>query len=164
MFDDLDTVTKESIYEKLKDLLSPEEFEKQLRELREEHQGLLNDEALAFLILDEMGQNDFQKNTVSELRDGDYVTLKLEVVSTPTVRTIKTRDGGEKELAEIRASDDTGALTLTLWHSELIAMVREELVKKGMLVKVINGRFKRSRYGEQVNMGYYSKLEIPGVD
>jgi len=160
MFDVLDGITKDVIYEKLVDLLTPEEFEKELRKLREEHHGLLNDDALAFILLDSYGRNDFQKNTLADLRDGDYVTMVVDVVSEPGVRTIRGRDGKERELAEMRVADGSGSCTLTLWSSETIEMVREQCVKNGMRLKVINGRFKRSRFGDQINMGYWSKLEV----
>ena len=160
MFDVLDTITKDVIYKKLADLLTAEEFEREIKHLREKHHGLLNDDALAFILLDSHGRNDFQKNALAEMKDGDYVTMVVEVTAVPGVRTIRGRDGKEKELAEVKISDESATCTLTLWSTETIELVKEEAIKKGMKMRVINGRFKRSRFGEQINMGYWSKLEV----
>ncbi len=160
MFEQLDHIMKDDIYEKLKDLFSPQEFEKELAKLREQHHNLLDDDALAFILLDMHKRNDFFKHSLGELRDGDYATLLVQPVSEPRIKQFTGKDGKEKELAEMTVSDGESQCSLTLWSSEQIDMVREGLLKRDTQLRVVNGRFKHSRYGRQISMGYWSKLEI----
>jgi len=160
MFEPLNKITKEKIYEKLSDLLSKEQFEKMIGEMRKEHHNLLNDDALAFILLDKLGRNDFAKRSISALRDGESVTMVVEIEELVGERFVRARDGKEKEIVEVRVKDESGGCMLTVWSQENMEVLREADLKKGDKIKIINGRFKRGSFGNQINIGSWSKIEI----
>ena len=66
-------------YELVKDLISHEDFEKEIKKRFDEYNQLLNEDAVAFLIADEMGRNVGHVSTIRELKDAEEVTVYAAV-------------------------------------------------------------------------------------
>src|SRR3972149_2993023 len=80
-------------YAKAKDLLSEAEFEARVRAKRGEWGGLLDEDAAARLVLDDLGRGELNVQAVRELREGMEITLRVRVDAITTVREFHRQDG-----------------------------------------------------------------------
>jgi len=81
------------------------------------------------------------------------VTIRVRVVSKDNVRIVKTNDGKEHKVVELRVGDRTGMIMLTLWDEKV------EQVNEGDLIDIENGYVNRFRGRLRLNVGKYGKME-----
>ena len=147
----------EELYARVADLITVEEFEERIQKLIEGYDGLVNQRAAALLVVDELGRSQEAEESISDIRDGEDVTVEGEVLEISDVRTFRRRDGRTGRVRNIGISDGTGKCRIVLWDKDA-EMVEEESITVGCMVRIINGRVKDGRYGLEVNFRYSSIL------
>ncbi len=81
------------------------------------------------------------------------IDITVEVASIETPRTFD-KFGKSGKVANAKAKDTTGEITLTLWNEQC------DLVKAGMKVHIINGYVSEFKGEKQLGTGKFGRLEI----
>ncbi|MBI4440035.1 DNA-binding protein [Candidatus Woesearchaeota archaeon] len=91
---------------------------------------------------------------ISDLNVGQgKVEITVEVVSVSEPRTFE-KFGKPGRVANAKAKDETGEITLSLWNEDA------DKVKPGDKVKISNGFVSEFRGEKQLSTGRYGKLEV----
>ena len=81
------------------------------------------------------------------------IDIVVEVVSIDAPRTFD-KFGKSGKVANAKAKDASGEITLTLWNEQT------DLVKAGMKVHIVNGYVSEFRGEKQLGTGKFGRLEI----
>ncbi len=138
----------ESLYSLVSDLLSFERFKYEIEKRKEKYGGLLDDDAIAYMIVDELGRNPGNKMKIGDLYDGINVTVEATVEK---VGAVETRKNGKLRIMRVDIADETGKCQLVLWNEEI-----DEIgvnLREGMKIKIINGYVRENIYGLQISLG-----------
>ncbi len=141
----------ESYYSLISDLMSKERFEKEIENRREKYGDLLDDEAIAYLIVDEMGRNPGNKMKISDLYDGINATVEAKVTKIGKIENVKNH-----RILRVEIEDSSGVCQLILWNDEIENALKS--LKVGENIKIINGYVKENRYGLQLSLGRWGIL------
>lgn len=144
--------TKSELYELVNDLMSKGEFESEIQKRYEEYEELLSEEAIAYLLVDELGRNVMEIMNISDLKNGDSASLVVEVEDIGRPKEFKRKNGSEGQVVNISISDETGRCRLTLWDKD-VDNVKENKIAKGMKLRIVNGYVKISDFGMEINIG-----------
>ena len=85
--------TKSELYELISDLMSRDDFEKEIKRRYETFGGLLNEEALAMLLVDELDRSAVENDSIQDMQDGDSVSLIVRVEEISEPREFKRKNG-----------------------------------------------------------------------
>lgn len=143
------------------DLMPKDKFEEEIKKRDDEYEGLLSEEAIAYLIVDELGRNIMDKAIISELKDGESVSLEVKVEDIKEPREFKRKDGSTGQVVNIVIKDETAKCRLTLWDKDVEA-VKKSRIKKGSRIKIVNGYVKVSDFGVEINIGRWGLFFING--
>ena len=146
-------------YDRAKDLLSRDAFEARVRAKREEWGGLLDVDAAARLVLDELGRGELNVQTVRELREGMEVTLRVRVDAVSSVREFHRQDGSAGRVVNVDIADDTGRCRLVLWDDDA-ALVEKGRVRPGSTLRLLDCFVKVSRFGTEVSRGKFGTVLV----
>jgi replication factor A1 len=144
--------TIKKLYLQISDLMDEKTFEKEIDRRYEDYEGLLNREAIAYLLVDEMGRSVIETITISTLQDGQNVSTVVTVDEIGKTRQFTRKDGSRGRVVNIHVVDDTGRCRLTLWDKD-VEVVDNGEIKKGSIIKVINGYVRDSSFGVEINIG-----------
>lgn len=144
--------TKSELYELVKDLMAEEKFNEEITKRYNEYEELLSEDAIAYLIVDELGKNVMEKITISDLKDGDSVSLEVKVEDIKKPREFKRKNGSLGQVANIFVTDETATCRLTLWDKDVEAVL-DGKIKKGSTIRIVNGYVKDSNFGLEINIG-----------
>ncbi|MGC8992939.1 MAG: OB-fold nucleic acid binding domain-containing protein, partial [Thermoplasmata archaeon] len=104
--------------------------------------NLLNEEAIAYLIVDELGKNPGNFTKISELIDGVNVSLKVKVEKVYNTEMVKSRKNKDYRIRKLNVSDDSGNIDLVLWNEEIdnYSWIREgdQILIRNCYVKLNN--------------------------
>jgi replication factor A1 len=148
---------REELYEKVKDVLSREEFETRVRQEMEGWGGLLEEEAAALLVIDELGRNEVSFGKVADLYEGGEAFLRVKVETVGEVREFERQDGSRGRVVNLMVSDPSGRCRLVLWDDE-VELVTSGKVKAGSRLRVVDGYVRRGRYGLEVSSGRWGVI------
>ncbi|UCG68014.1 MAG: DNA-binding protein [Thermoplasmata archaeon] len=151
--------TKSELYELVKDLMNQDDFEKEIEKRFHEYEGLLNEDAIAYLIVDEKGKNVMDMATISELKDGDSVSLEVHVEDIKEPREFKRKNGSLGQVANLIVADETAMCRLTLWDKD-VETVKDGTIKKDSKIRIVNGYVKVSSFGMEINIGKWGLFFI----
>ena len=149
-------------FERVRGKLSEAEFLAKVEEGRAAFDGLLDDEALALLVLDEMGLNEGAYVTLSELGGRSEATVRVSVDGVEPPRTFARASGGEGRVANCLVSDATGSARMVLWDKD-VERVEDGTLRRGARLTLVNARVKQGRYGVELHVGPWTVLEIEGA-
>jgi len=144
-------------YAKARDVLSREEFDSRVREKSEEWGGLLDEDAAARLVLDELGRGTADFQAVRGLQEGMEVTLRVRVDSVGPVREFSRQDGSSGRVVNLDVSDDTGRCRLVLWDQD-VALVERGRVGVGSTLRLLDCFVRVSRFGTEVARGKFGTV------
>ena len=150
---------KTELYEKIKDLISKKEFDDKIKNLRNENDGLIDDDTIALLIVDELGRYKEDICKIIDIKDGIECTLSGRVTKINNIRIFSRKNGSNGEVVNIELSDETGKCTLVLWNND-VELIKNKKIKKGSNVKIINGYVKNGFTGLEINVGKYGLIEL----
>lgn len=148
---------REELYARVQDLLSPEEFEARVQSESEAWDGLLEEEAAALLVVDELGRNEVAFGHVGDLYEGGEALLRVRVKEVGPVREFTRRDGTEGRVVNLTVGDATGTTRLVLWDEE-VDLVTTGAVREGQELRVVDGHVRRGPYGLEVVTGKWGVL------
>jgi len=151
--------TKSELYEMVRDLMAKDKFDKEIRKRFDEYEGLLSEEAIAYLMMDELGKNVMDKMMISDLKEGDSVSMVVDVEDVKDPREFKRKNGNVGQVVNIDVKDETGRCRLTLWDKDVEA-VKDSRIKKGSKIKIVNGYVKVSDFGTEINIGRWGLFFI----
>jgi|GEM_PF-785676 len=146
-------------YELVKDLISEQEFRAEIEKRRKQFGNLLDDDAIAYMIADELGRNTSSILKISSLSPDSAATFYAKVVGEPQSREFSNGNGNSaggygsahKKITSVDVADETGKCTLVIWNGDAT-------VRKGQTIKVTNGAVK-SQYGLEVTLGQWGTVE-----
>ena len=93
---------------------------------------------------------------ISELQSGQgKIDIEVEIVSVDEPREFN-KFGRTGKVANAKAKDDSGEITMSLWNEQC------DLVKPGMKVKIINGWCSEYQGEKQLSTGKFGRLEVVG--
>ena len=146
-----------ALYERAKDLLSRDEFESRVRAKMREWGDLLDDDAAARLVLDDLGRGTANFQTVKELREGMEVTLRVRVDGFSPVREFRRQDGSSGRVVNADIFDDSGRSRLVLWDED-VALVEQGRIRQGMVLRLVDCFVRGSRFGIEVSRGKFGAI------
>jgi replication factor A1 len=148
-------------YANAKDLLPEAEFEARVRAKRGEWGGLIDEDAAARLVLDELGRGELNVQVVRELREGMEVTLRVHVDAVGPVREFHRQDGSAGRVANLDISDGTGRCRLVLWDDD-VALVEKGRIRVGATLRLLDCFVKVARFGTEVSRGKFGTVLVDG--
>ncbi len=150
-----------ALYERVRDLLSKDEFESRVRAKTEEWGGLLDEDAAARLVLDDFGRGTVNFQTVKELREGMEVTLRVRVQAIGPIREFTRQEGTKGRVVNLDIADDTARCRLALWDDD-VALVERGRVAAGTTLRLLDCFVKVTRFGTEVSRGKFGTVLVEG--
>lgn len=141
------------------DLITKDKFEEEIKKRSKEYEGLLSEEAIAYIIVDELGKDLVESVIISELKNKDSVSLTVKVEDFKEPREFKRKDGSTGQVANLVVSDKTGKCNLTLWDKD-VEVVKNGKIKKGSMLRIVNGYVKVTDFGLEINIGRWGAFFI----
>lgn len=144
-------------YEKIKDVMSEDEFLKLLEEKKKSYDNIdfMDDVDIARLITGEYIQESVESKTegvinkLADLEAGqEHITVIGKVMSIANQKTFKTRKGNEGKLCNINIADDTANMRVTFWTNNIPLLNN---FKEGDVIQINNVSAKE---------GFNKKIEI----
>jgi len=152
-------VTKDQLYEKIKDLKTKKEFEQEIKKLQSEYDDLFDEETSAWLIVDELGRNTCNTYKINELTSGMECTITGVITSINESKSFNRRNGSIGRVVNLEITDETGICRLVLWDKN-VELVEKNVINKGDRVKVVNGYVKNGLNGVEINVGRWGSIEV----
>jgi replication factor A1 len=149
-------------YNLVSDLMPEAEFKSRISKYNEKYSGLLTDEVLAHLIVDELGRNVTNFTKLVELRAGTKVSL-FAIVTEPEPR-IFSKKKDKRAGAMVNIFDSTGKARLLLWDTQHVELIENKKIKVGTKLKIINGKISSSTYGIDITPEKFESLIIEPPD
>ncbi|HPS89529.1 MAG TPA: OB-fold nucleic acid binding domain-containing protein, partial [Methanosarcina vacuolata] len=144
----------ESIYNKLNNVISKEDFLQRVQEKVESMGGLCDEPMAAMLVANELGFSDVGRDSVKVeniTADSGQINFVAKVVSVFEIKEFTRNDGTIGRVGNIIVGDETGKIKLTLWDN------MADLIKTGKIVAgqtlQISGYAKQGYSGVEVNVG-----------
>lgn len=150
------------LLQRLRAKLSDAEIEARMAECREAFGGLLDDEALALLLLDEMGMNEGAYVTLADLPGRSEATVRVSLDSIEPPRTFARGSGGEGRVVNCLVSDATGHARMVLWDRD-VEKTEDGTLRAGCRLTLVNARVKEGRYGVELHVGPWTVLDVEGA-
>lgn len=149
-----------SLYARVKDRVEERDFAARMEKARAEFGGLLDDEACALLVLDELGLNEGAYTTLAELKGRSEATVRVRVDRVEPARSFDRPGRDPGRVVNVVVSDATGETRLVLWDKDV---ERAEELRVGAHLTVVNARVKEGRFGAELHVGPWSVLEVEGA-
>lgn len=149
----------DELYNQIKDLKTEKEFSEEINKRKKEYDGLFDEETIALLIVDELGRNKQNVAEISNLKPGEETTVFGKVTNISNSRTFSRKNGSSGRVVNLELTDNTGTCGLALWDKD-VELVKNETIKVGTNVKVINGYVKEGFNGIELNVGRWGLLEL----
>ncbi len=147
----------ETYYSLVSNLITKENFINEIKKRREKYGNLLTDEAIAYLIVDELDRNPGNKMKIGDLYDGIHATVEAEISKINPVEDVEGKNKKHKIL-KVLIKDETGKCQLVLWNEEIDRLA--EKLQEGKKVKIINGYVRENIYGLQISLGKWGLLIV----
>lgn len=137
--------------------MSKDEFKKRTDAKIKDWHDLIDENAAAHLVVDELGRGKIEFTKISDVKDG-VVNVSARVDSVGEPREFTTKRGSGRVL-NVSISDDSGKCRLALWDDD-IELIESLGIREGRRVKIVNGYAKSSRYGLDVRKGKWGTIEV----
>ena len=151
--------TVDELYELVKDHIERGTFESEIKKRTREYEGLLSEDAAAYLIADELGADIAETAHISGLNHGNSANLAVQVEEIGKVREFSRKNGTRGQVVNITISDTTGQCRLTLWDKE-VEYVRNGQIQSGSRMRIVNGYVKVTDFGVEVNLGRWGSFFV----
>ena len=155
--------SKDQFYQKIKDIKSKEEFKKEIQQLQNEYDQLLDENTAALLIVDELGRNKQSVSKINNLKPGMECTVFGRITNYNQSRNFNRKNGSTGQVINLELTDDTGICRLALWNRD-VELVKNKTIQVGTNVKIINGYIKNGFNGIEINVGRWGLIEIEPED
>ena len=143
-------------YELVSDIMSREEFQKCLEKIKGDFFGLIDEETSEILLLDEVGRLDKEVN-IGDMKVGKSYIITLIVDTVYPQKRFKKGEG-EGKVVSILGFDGEDNIRVVFWDEKVDELEKMGL-KKGDVVRVINGLVKENRGRKEIHLSRTSTLE-----
>ena len=150
---------RDALYERVKDDMDREAFGARVRAKVEEWGSLLDEDAAARVVLDEIGRGTVNFQTVRDLREGMEVTLRVLMDGIGPIREFARQDGSGGRVVNLDVSDDTGRCRLALWDED-VALVEKRRVSVGTPLRLLDCFVKVTRFGTELSRGKFGSVLV----
>jgi len=150
--------TIDHLYEKIKDLKTKKEFKKEIKKILKDSDELFDEDTAALLIVDKLGRNNKSVTKIKDIEDKKECTILGKITKIKQQRNYTTKKGSNGRVINLEISDETGSCNLVLWNRD-VDLIKEDKIKNGSIVKIINGYVKNGYNGLEVNIGKYGLIE-----
>jgi replication factor A1 len=133
-------------------------LESKIAKLREEFGGLVDDETLRRLALEEGGINMAVEKKIADFKDREEVSAVVKVNKINDVRTFNKRTGGQGRVRNLGVEDESGNCRLTLWDND-VELPEGLNIQIGTQLKLTDCFVKQTEYGLDVSKGKKGKIE-----
>lgn len=151
--------TKEQLYQQIKDIKSKDEFKKEMQQLQKEYDELFDEDTTALLIVDQLGRNKQNICKIRELEPKTECTIFGKVTNISQLRNFTKKNGIKGRVINLELTDETRKCGLALWDKD-VELVKNESIKIGTNVKIINGYIKDGYNGIEINVGRWGLIEV----
>ncbi len=155
-------VTLQEAIERAAPKLSEAEFRARLEVERATFDGLLDDDALALLILDELGLNDGAYVTIAGAKGRMEASIRVKVERIEAPRVFERAGRASGRVANVIVGDGTGAARLVLWDRD-VDKVEDGTLREGGNLTIVNARVKEDRWGLELHASPWTVLEVEGA-
>ncbi|MCL2141750.1 MAG: OB-fold nucleic acid binding domain-containing protein [Methanimicrococcus sp.] len=143
-----------NIYEKVRHLISYEDFLAKVEERKEALGGLCDDEMCARLVLNDLGVSSTEREVVTidaiDENSGN-ISFVAKILAVYDPREFSRNDGTVGRVSNVMVGDATGKIRVSVWDSKVDAIANGD-VKVGMNV-AISGYTKKGLNGVEVHVG-----------
>jgi replication factor A1 len=155
--------TKDELYEIIKDFKTKKEFDEEIKKKSKKFDQLLDEDTIALLIVDQLGKNTHNVSRIKDVTPGIETTVFGKITDIGTSRHFTRKNGSSGKVVNLEITDDTGSCSLVLWNKD-VDLVKNNMIKKGTSVKVINGYTKDGFNGLEINIGRWSLIDVESDD
>ena len=146
-------------YEKVKDRVAPEAFDAQVEAAIAEWGGLLDRDAAAMLVVEQLGGSVAAFHRIADLEEGMEANLRATVIGLSPMRTFTRQDGTSGRVVNLDLKDESGYCRFPLWDED-VALVEKGKVAAGKTVRAIDCFVKRTSFGLEVTRGKFGTLLV----
>jgi len=144
-------------YRRVQDRISKEDFEAKVKAKVQEWGGLLDTDAAALLVLEEMGVDVAEWTPVSSIEEGAEVSIRGEVTAITPVREFTRQDGSKGRVVNLTVKDASGSCRVVLWDDD-VGLVVEGRLKVGGLLRCLDCFVRRTNYGLELSRGKFGAI------
>lgn len=144
-------------YDRVKDLMSLQEFEAKVKDKVAEWAGLVDDKAASLIVLDELGRLQVPFNKISELEDATEVSVRGRVESIGPVREFARKSGEQGRVVNVELDDGSGRCRLTLWDDD-VKMIERGYIKTGKTLRALDCYARKSNFGLEIGRGKFGSV------
>jgi replication factor A1 len=149
-------------YDKVKDLLEPEAFEREVGAVIEEWGGLLDRDTAAMVVVERNGRSVASFARIADLQEGMEANLRATVTSITPVRSFTRQDGTPGRVVNLELRDESGFCRFVLWDED-VGLVERGKVAVGSTVRALDCYVKRTNFGLDVGRGRFGALVVEGA-
>lgn len=149
-------------FERAKEKVSEREFLDRVEAARREFDGLLDDEALGLLVLDELGLNEGAFVEIADLPGRAEASLRVVVERVEGVREFQREGRPPGRVANCVVTDGSGEARLVLWDRDA-EKAEDGTLREGARVTLVGARVKESRFGVELHVTPWTALEVEGA-
>lgn len=139
-----------------------EAFRERVERARVEFDGLLDEEALELLVLDELGLNKGAYVTLAELKGRAEATVRVTIERIEPPREFAREGRPSGRVCNVLVGDATGEARMTLWDRD-VEKAEDGTLRPGAHVTLVNARVKDSRYGTELHVTPWTVIEVEGA-
>jgi len=154
---------KDQLYESIKDLITKNEFEKEIKNRKKEYDDLIDEKTLALLIVDELGRNKQNISKIADLKPDSECIVLGKIIGINEPKIFKRKNGSSGRVVNLEIADGTGTCGLVLWDKD-VDLVKNKTILKGTSLRVVNGYIKDGFNGLEINVGKWGLLDVEPED
>ena len=149
-------------YEKVKDLLDADAFEREVDAVIQEWGALLDRDAAAMIVVERHGRSVASFQRIADLEEGMEANLRATVTGITPVRTFIRQDGTPGRVVNLELRDESGFCRFVLWDDD-VGLVERGKVAVGVTVRALDCYVKRTNFGLDVGRGKFGALVVEGA-
>jgi replication factor A1 len=138
------------------------EFARRIEEARVAFDGLLDDEALALLVLDEAGLNEGAFVELADLQGRAEASVRVVVERVEGVREFAREGRAPGRVCNVVVRDDSGEARVVLWDRD-VEKAEDGTLHPGAKVTLVGARVKESRFGPELHVTPWTAIEVEGA-
>ncbi len=150
------------LYEKVKDLLDADAFEREVDAVIQEWGALLDRDAAAMIVVERHGRSVASFQRIADLEEGMEANLRATVTGITPVRTFTRQDGTPGRVVNLELRDESGFCRFVLWDDD-VGLVERGKVAVGVTVRALDCYVKRTNFGLDVGRGKFGALVVEGA-
>lgn len=142
--------------------MSEADFLARVAKARQEFDGLLDEEAIALLVLDEAGLNEGAFLEIVDLGGRSEASLRVAVERVEPPREFAREGRAPGRVCNVIVSDSTGEARVVLWDKD-VEKAEDGTLKAGVRFTLVGARVKASHFGVELHVTPWTAIEVDGA-